>query len=178
VNGFIDHFYRRLQTTSNYSATAKLHTLQITAANTKSSPALSVFNSRFLATTSNSGDFSASSARVVTVRRISRYSQHSTQLSIALLIISQHATHGKHAASIVIIQLLHIKILLPRNWNVFTDPLPRNALVYPPISRSLHNNGYTRYNIHSTVLVLSLLVCMGLSPSGKRTDVWCLGTGY
>jgi hypothetical protein len=37
IIGFID----QLGTTSNYSATADLHTLQITAANTKSSPAVS-----------------------------------------------------------------------------------------------------------------------------------------
>jgi hypothetical protein len=36
VNGFIDHLYTRLGTTSNYGATADLHTLQITTANTKS----------------------------------------------------------------------------------------------------------------------------------------------
>jgi hypothetical protein len=35
--GFIDHLYTPLGTTSNYSATANLHTLQITAARAKSS---------------------------------------------------------------------------------------------------------------------------------------------
>jgi hypothetical protein len=45
--------------TRNHGATAILHTLQITAANTKSSPACSV-NSRSLATASNSGDSSIS----------------------------------------------------------------------------------------------------------------------
>jgi hypothetical protein len=35
VNGFIDHLYTRLGTTSNYSATTNLDTLQITIAAAK-----------------------------------------------------------------------------------------------------------------------------------------------
>jgi hypothetical protein len=62
----------QLATTSNYSATAYPHTLQITAANTRSSAARSVLKSRFMATEVNSGDFSASHAQVLPVRRISR----------------------------------------------------------------------------------------------------------
>jgi hypothetical protein len=62
----------QLGTVSNYSATADLHTLQITAANTKFSAAHSVFNSRFLVTDFNNGDSSASRAQVFPVRRTSR----------------------------------------------------------------------------------------------------------
>jgi hypothetical protein len=40
-NDWIIGFTDQLRTTSNYSATAYLHALQITAANTKSSPAVS-----------------------------------------------------------------------------------------------------------------------------------------
>jgi hypothetical protein len=65
-------FLTQLGNTSNYSAIADLHTSQITAANTKSSPARSVFNIRFLVTDVNSGDSSASRAWVLPVRRISR----------------------------------------------------------------------------------------------------------
>jgi hypothetical protein len=54
----------QLGTTSNYRAITDLHTFQITAANTKSSPARNV-NSRFLVTVLNSGDFSASRAQVL-----------------------------------------------------------------------------------------------------------------
>jgi hypothetical protein len=54
----------QLGTTSNYSTTANLHTLQITAASTKSSPACSVFNSHFLVIDVNSGDSSAFPAQV------------------------------------------------------------------------------------------------------------------
>jgi hypothetical protein len=60
MNGFTDHLYTQLGTTSNYSAIANLHTSQITAATTKSSPACYVFTSRSLVTASNSGDSSAS----------------------------------------------------------------------------------------------------------------------
>jgi hypothetical protein len=64
VNGFIDHLYTSLGTTSNYSAIANLHTLQITAPNTESSPACSVSTSRSLVTACNSGDSSASRTQV------------------------------------------------------------------------------------------------------------------
>jgi hypothetical protein len=60
VSRFIGHFTTRLGTTSNYSATANLHTLQITAEHIKPSTTCGVFTSRSLATASNSEDPSAS----------------------------------------------------------------------------------------------------------------------
>jgi hypothetical protein len=57
---WIDHFTTRLGTTSNYSATANLHTLQINTAPVKSFPACCAFTSRSLVMASNSGDSSAS----------------------------------------------------------------------------------------------------------------------
>jgi hypothetical protein len=63
VTRFIDHFTTRLRTTSNYSAIANLHALHITAANTKSSSAYSVFTSRFLVTDYTSWDPSASTLK-------------------------------------------------------------------------------------------------------------------
>jgi hypothetical protein len=65
VNGFLDHLYTRLVSTSNYSATANLHNLQITTAAVKPFPPCCVFNSRSLATASNSEDFSASRAQIL-----------------------------------------------------------------------------------------------------------------
>jgi hypothetical protein len=65
VNGFIDHLYTRFGTTSNYSATANLHSSQITAAPAEPFPACCVFISRFLAAASNSGDSSASRSQVL-----------------------------------------------------------------------------------------------------------------
>jgi hypothetical protein len=61
--GFIDHFNTQLISISNYSAITNLHTLQITAANTKSSPTCSFRTSRFLITASNIGDSSASALK-------------------------------------------------------------------------------------------------------------------
>jgi hypothetical protein len=61
----------QLETTSNYSTIADLHSLQITVANTKSSPTLSVFNNHFLATDVKSGDSSASRFQVLPVWQIS-----------------------------------------------------------------------------------------------------------
>jgi hypothetical protein len=53
------------------SAIANLHTLQNTTTPAKPFPACCVFNSRSLATDSDSGDFSASRGYVITARRIS-----------------------------------------------------------------------------------------------------------
>jgi hypothetical protein len=79
VNGFTDHLhgYKALGTTSNYSATANIYTLQITAENTTSSPACRVFDSRFIATASNSGNSSASCVQVFPVRQTFRNWTHS-----------------------------------------------------------------------------------------------------
>jgi hypothetical protein len=65
VNGFIDHLYTPLGTTSNYSATANLHNSQITTAPAKPFLSCCVFISRSLTTASNSGDSSASRAQVL-----------------------------------------------------------------------------------------------------------------
>jgi hypothetical protein len=70
--GFVDHLHTPLGNTSNYSAIANLHTLQITAAPLNLFLACCVFNSRSLATASNSADSSASRDHVVTVQWISR----------------------------------------------------------------------------------------------------------
>jgi hypothetical protein len=65
VNGFIDHLHTWLGTTSNYSAASNLHNSQTTTAPAKPFPAFCVFTSPSLATASNSGDSSASRARVL-----------------------------------------------------------------------------------------------------------------
>jgi hypothetical protein len=56
VNGFINHLHTPLETTSNYSAIANLHTLKITTAPAKSFSNLLVFIGHYLTTASNSGD--------------------------------------------------------------------------------------------------------------------------
>jgi hypothetical protein len=54
-----------LGTVSYYSTTANLDRLQITAVNTKTSPARNVFSRRSLATSSNSGDSSGSRTQIL-----------------------------------------------------------------------------------------------------------------
>jgi hypothetical protein len=54
-----------LITTSNYCATSNIHISQIIIAPAKHFPACCIFNSRSLATASNSGDSSASRAQVL-----------------------------------------------------------------------------------------------------------------
>jgi hypothetical protein len=56
--GFTDHFNTRLVTTSNFSAIANLHALQIKTAHTK--PSLSASTGRFSVMDLNNGDYSAS----------------------------------------------------------------------------------------------------------------------
>jgi hypothetical protein len=68
VNGFIYHLFTRLGATSNYNAIADLHTLQIPTATAKPFPACCVFTSRSLVTASNSGDYSASRAQVLSLQ--------------------------------------------------------------------------------------------------------------
>jgi hypothetical protein len=63
--GFIALIHSRFVTEINYSATANLHTSQITRATAKHFPACCVLTSRSLATASNSGDSSASRAQVL-----------------------------------------------------------------------------------------------------------------
>jgi hypothetical protein len=154
VDGFFDHLCTPFGTTSNYSAIADLHTLQITTASTKSSPSCSVFNSRSLATTSKSGDSSASLSQVLLLQSSA---QNSTELSVnsllqtVLLIISRQGPHIKHPVSIVVVQLLK----LPSNGNAFIEPLPRKVLVNSRISRSLHSYSCTRYNIECSRLTIN-----------------------
>jgi hypothetical protein len=91
--GFVDHLYTRLGTSSNYSATANLHALQMTTAHAKSLPACCVFTSRSLVTATNSGGSSASALK---------FSLHSLPYKtdfvapIVFLIIPQHEPSRKH----------------------------------------------------------------------------------
>jgi hypothetical protein len=62
VNGCIDHLYIPLGTTSNYSAIANLHILQITAS-AKPFPTLLCLHQPFPGNGFNSGDSSASRAQ-------------------------------------------------------------------------------------------------------------------
>jgi hypothetical protein len=81
VNGFIDYLHIWLGSTSNYSATANLHNLQITITPTKPFPAFCVFTSCSLAMTSNTGDSSASCAQIWSSQTLV---QNSCQLSTEL----------------------------------------------------------------------------------------------
>jgi hypothetical protein len=89
VNGFIDHLYTCLISTSNYSVIADLHIFQITRAHTKSSQ--STFTSCFLVKDHNNGD---SSVYVLVSLPAGKYStiELSTELiaPTVLVITSQH----------------------------------------------------------------------------------------
>jgi hypothetical protein len=138
VNGFIDHLYTRLETTSNYSATASLHNSQITTAPAKRFPVCCVFTSRSMATACNSGDSSASRAQVFSSQPpVQNWSKLKPR---PLLITSQHGPHTKHSS----ISAPSLRSCLIADKTV-PSPCPETALVYPPISLSLHSNGSTRY---------------------------------
>jgi hypothetical protein len=154
VKEFIDHLYIWLGTTSTYNAIADLHSLQITRAYATSSH--STFTSRFLVTYLNNGH---SSASVLTSFLFGEYPttviplnysaissqpplQNSTELSAptVMVINSRHGPHRKHSSSIISFVSVAAGTCLP-------SCCPETALVYSPISRSLHSNGCTRYNI-------------------------------
>jgi hypothetical protein len=120
-----------------YSATADLHTLQTTAANTKSSPAYSVFISRSLATAPNRF-FSYP-------RSVPSFTDTGTELPLnwlcPLLITSQHGPRRNTPFPTVL-------LLSPRGTCLPSRCLEM-AVVYFLISRSLHSNGSTRHNINS-----------------------------
>jgi hypothetical protein len=92
VNRFIDILYTRLGTTSNYSAIADLHILQITTASAEPFIVCCIFTSRSLATVSNSGDSSASCTQVLPPV------QNSTELITPTVLVktSRHGPHRKH----------------------------------------------------------------------------------
>jgi hypothetical protein len=97
ITGFIDHSFIRLGTTSNYISTVDLHTLQITAANTKSPAACSVCSSRSLISASSCRDLSASHAQVRPVQLISRNWTLIPQHSLSLMTNGQSVDLGiKH----------------------------------------------------------------------------------
>jgi hypothetical protein len=73
-------------------------------------------------------------------------SLHSLELSSKLFpCLFNLATN--HIENISLLCLCHCCACAYCYGNVLTEPLPKTALVYPPISVSLHNNGSTRYSI-------------------------------
>jgi hypothetical protein len=81
-----------LRTTNNYSATANLHTLQITTVPAKPFPPCCLLTNHSLATASNSGDSSASCVQVLLsqlpVQNFSQFSQLPTELQRHLFLAS------------------------------------------------------------------------------------------
>jgi hypothetical protein len=100
MNGCTDDLYTPLGTTSNYSATASLHNSQITTAPAKSLPVFCVFTSRSLAKVSNSGDFLALRAQVLSSEPPM---QNSTELiaPTVMVITSRERLLRKHRYSTV-----------------------------------------------------------------------------
>jgi hypothetical protein len=86
VNGFIDHLYTSLGTTSNYSTTTNLQNSQITTVPSKPFPVCYVFTSRSHRTASNSGDSSASRAQVLSLQPSMQISAELTTDSLSLIL--------------------------------------------------------------------------------------------
>jgi hypothetical protein len=139
VNGFIDHLYTRLGTTSNYSATSYLHNSQITTAPAKPFPACCVIISRSLATASNSGDSSASRAQVLSSQPPLQNWTNDWLSSLAYN-ISARTTYKTPRFQ----QQLYFCVRIRCRGNVFTEPLPRNGRCL----QSLHSNGSVRHIIY------------------------------
>jgi hypothetical protein len=165
VNGFIDHLYTRLGTTSNYSRNANFHILRITTC--QPSSVCGVFTSRCLVTALSSRD---SSTSVLTSLLSDEYpttelsneiqrphfsaflaelnGQPNSLLQTALLITSRQRPHRKQPVSIAVVQLLQ----LPRTGTCLPCRCPETALYIRP---SLGNCISTAINatvcIHCTV---------------------------
>jgi hypothetical protein len=124
-----------LWNTSNYNATADAHTLQFTTAAAKPFPVWCAFNSRFLATASNSRDSSASCAQVLSSQsplqnsRLPTLNSPSISLSAglgySLYILGADPTENtvSNNSSIVIVggYLSTIDMFIRFLWNVFTE---------------------------------------------------------
>jgi hypothetical protein len=81
VNGFIDHLYTPLGTTSTYSSIANLHNSYITTAHANPIPAWSVFTSRCLVTALNNDD---SPVSVLTSLQSGKYPTTLLKLEVTL----------------------------------------------------------------------------------------------
>jgi hypothetical protein len=112
ANGFMDHLYTRLGTTSNYRVTDDLHNSEITTAPAKTFPACCVFTNRSLETASNGGKSSASRAQVPS-------SQTPVQNCLT--------TDIDKAETLCFQQQLYCCVRLRSCGSVFTKPLPRNV---------------------------------------------------
>jgi hypothetical protein len=115
VNGFIDHLYRRLLSTSNYSAVANQHSSQIATAHAKPLPASRAFTSRSLATASGSGD-----SLVHALKSFLRSLLCGPPLNLLcpLLIISQHGpSRSTRPESVSTQRILDLVVSLSVNYH-------------------------------------------------------------
>jgi hypothetical protein len=137
IDGVCIGQYTPLGTTSIYRAIANLHTTITTTAPATPFPAYCVFNSRSLATVSNSGDSSAFRAHVVTVRRISRNCTHSADLGSSLYSYSLRVDPEKNASnnpSTVMGGCLAIAWISCPRERVYRAVTQKQPFVYPPIA--------------------------------------------
>jgi hypothetical protein len=132
--GFIDHLYTRLKTTNNYSANVNLHNSQITTAWSKSFPVYCVFTSRSLATASNNGDSSASSAQALPERRLHSNCLFSSQTPLQNWLGCPNCppynplqgSSGKHRFQQYLYCCMHVRCRVM----LFTEPLRRNECCF------------------------------------------------
>jgi hypothetical protein len=133
---FFDHFTTQLGNTINYSAIANILTLQITAANTKSSPSCSVFTSRFLVTALREEIF-----QIQTLKSHLQRLPYRTASQLTLFLtynIPSRSTRKLPVASVECVSVA-AETYLPSHY-------PETSLVYSSISWSLHRSRSTRYN--------------------------------
>jgi hypothetical protein len=146
--------------TCNYTSTANLHNSQITTAPAKPFPALFVFTSRSLATTSNTRDTSVSRAQDLS----SQIPVQNCLSSNLVPCLSQHGPHRKHNSSIV--QLLCPCLLL---WERVYGAVARKRSWYMRpyrgyyMTTALHLQYYTPTSIY-VFLVISFQVTFPSKP--------------
>jgi hypothetical protein len=147
--GFIDHLHRHVST-SNYSATANLHNSQITT------PPAKHFQSRSLATASNSGDSSASRAQVPSSQTpiqnwLSSNHIENTALLLLSTFFSAEMRLPRYCVATTEARTTENTVpLLPYYYchgDMFTEPLS--------ISQSLLSSDSIRYNMNGVTRISS-----------------------
>jgi hypothetical protein len=152
VNGFTDHLYTQLVTTSNYSATGNLHNSQITTAPAKPFPDCCVFTTHSLECLLTVEILQLHTLTSSCHRRLCRTQLSYTAISFQLLLQSSNDWLPQSHFS----RCMHNQC----HGNVFTKPLPRNG---SDITIHLTIIAYQRLYIYTythTRLTNSSFICL------------------
>jgi hypothetical protein len=151
--------YTPLGTTSNYSATANLHNLQITTARSKTFPACFVLTSLSLAAASYSGDSSAFQAQVL-------FSQPPMQL-FSIPSICNCQLSALELDSQLILSVINSAGLRSCLYSLWTDP-----------TENIPFNNLSILDMFADPLPRNCRLLRGLCPAAALYDTLCFKPKY